>query len=123
MTMLKTSLISAAGAIVVLAGCANDSGTSGIPMEHRSANASAGPSASPFNDTDIMFVQMMLPHHDQAVSMSDLLLAKRGVHPEVAALARQIKDAQQAEIDTMNGWFEAVGRVSSHDWWRTRASR
>jgi uncharacterized protein (DUF305 family) len=42
--------------------------------------------------------------------MSDLLLDKRGVHPEVAALARQIKDAQQAEIETMNGWFEAMGR-------------
>jgi len=110
MTMLKTSLISAAAAIVVLAGCANDSGTSRIPREHGSANTSAGPSASAFNDTDILFVQVMLPHHDQAVSMSDLLLAKRGVHPEVAALARQIKDAQQAEIDTMNGWFEAMGR-------------
>jgi uncharacterized protein (DUF305 family) len=110
MTMLKTSLISAAAAIVVLAGCANDSGTSERPGEHGSASASAGRSASAFNDTDIMFVQMMLPHHDQAVSMSDLLLDKRGVHPEVAALARQIKDAQQAEIETMNGWFEAMGR-------------
>jgi uncharacterized protein (DUF305 family) len=110
MTMLRTSLISAAAAIVVLVGCANDSSKSGIPTEHDSANASAGPSASAFNDTDIMFVQLMLPHNDQAVSMSDLLLAKRGVHPDVAALARQIRDAQQAEIDTMDGWFEAMGR-------------
>ena len=45
--------------------------------------------------------------------MSDLLLAKRGVNPEVAALARGIRDAQQAEIDTMNGWFEAMGRPSA----------
>lgn len=110
MTMLKTSVSSAVAAIVVLAGCANDSGTSGIPTEHGSANTSAGPSASAFNDTDILFVQVMLPHHDQAVSMSDLLLAKRGVNPEVAALARQIKDTQQVKIDTMNGWFEAIGR-------------
>ena len=109
MTMLKTMLISAAAAVVVLAGCANDSGTSGMP-EQGSVSASAGPGASAFNDTDIMFVQMMLPHSDQAVSMSDLLLAKRGVHPEVAALARQIRGAQQAEIDAMNGWFEAMGR-------------
>ena len=57
-----------------------------------------------------MFVQTMLPHHDQAVSMSEVLLDKRGVHPEVAALARQIRDAQQAEIETMNGWFDAMGR-------------
>jgi uncharacterized protein (DUF305 family) len=63
---------------VILAGCANDSGTSAIPMEHGSANAFAGPSAGAFNDTDILFVQTMPPHHDQAVSMSDLPLAKRG---------------------------------------------
>jgi uncharacterized protein (DUF305 family) len=104
--MLRTSLISAAAAIVVaLVGCANDSGTSGT-VEPGSASSST----SAFNDTDIMFVQMMLPHHDQAVSMSDLLLDKRGVHPEVAALARKIRDTQQAEIETMNGWFEAMGR-------------
>lgn len=107
--MLKTSLIPAAAAIVALVGCANDSATSGMPTEHGSASASASPSTSAFNDTDIMFVQTMLPHHDQAVSMSDLLLDKRGVHPEVAALARQIRDAQQTEIETMNGWFEAMG--------------
>jgi uncharacterized protein (DUF305 family) len=110
MTVLKTSLISAAAAIVVLAGCANDSSNLGTPMEQGSTSAAAGPSASAFNDIDTRFVQMMLPHHDQAVSMSDLLLDKRGVNPEVAALARQIKDTQQAEMDTMDGWFEAMGR-------------
>jgi uncharacterized lipoprotein NlpE involved in copper resistance len=36
MTMLKSSLISAAAAIVVLAGCANESGISGTTMEHGS---------------------------------------------------------------------------------------
>ena len=97
--MRKTSLISTVLAIVALAGCANDSSTSG-----------GNGSASDFNDTDIMFVQTMLPHSDQAVSMSDLLLDKRGVQPDVAALARQIRDNQKTEIDTMNGWFAAMGR-------------
>lgn len=109
MRMLKSSLISAAVAIVFLAGCGNDSGTAGTPSEHRSG----GPSASAdnaFNATDIMFVQTMLPHNDQAVSMGELLLDKRGVDPGVAALARRIRDTQQAEIETMDGWFEAMGR-------------
>lgn len=110
MAMLKTSLISTAAAIVVLSGCANDTSTSERPVEHGSVSAAAGPSVSAFNDTDVMFVQMMLLHSDQAVSMTDLLLDKRGVDPEVAALARQIRGTQQAEIDTMNGWFEAMGR-------------
>src|SRR3712207_954667 len=110
MTMLKMSLISAAAAIVVVDGCANDSGTSSTPMDNGSASASTSPGASAFNHTDISFVQTMLPRHDQAVSMSDLLLGKRGVNPEVTALARQIRDTQQAEIETMNGWFDAMGR-------------
>ena len=42
--------------------------------------------------------------------MSDMILAKEGVHPEVTALAEQIKAAQQPEIDTMNGWLSAWGR-------------
>jgi uncharacterized protein (DUF305 family) len=108
--MLRTRLIMAAVATVVLAGCAIGTATSERPVEPGSASASAGPNASGFNDMDVMFVQLMLPHSDQAVSMTDLLLDKRGVNSEAAALARQIRDAQQAEIDTMNGWFEAMGR-------------
>ena len=108
--MLRTRLIMAAIATVVLAGCATETAPSERPVEPGSASASAGSSASGFNDMDVRFVQMMLPHSDQAVSMTDLLLDKRGVNSEAAALARQIRDAQQAEIDTMNGWFEAMGR-------------
>jgi uncharacterized protein (DUF305 family) len=79
-------------------------------MVYGSASAPAVPSASAFNNTDIMFVQLMPPHHDQGVAMSGPVLAKRGVHPQVAALVRDIKGAQLAEIDTMDGWFEAMGR-------------
>ena len=60
-----------------------------------------------FNDADVMFAQMMIPHHQQAVEMSDLILDKSGIDPEVKALAEQIKGAQQPEIDTMNGWLKA----------------
>ena len=52
----------------------------------------------------------MIPHHQQAIDMSDMILAKEGVHPEVTALAEQIKAAQQPEIDTMNRWLRAWGR-------------
>ena len=42
--------------------------------------------------------------------MSDTLLAKTGVSAETTALARQIKGAQQPEIDTMTGWLTAWGK-------------
>jgi len=52
----------------------------------------------------------MLPHHQQAVAMSDTLLAKSGVNQDVAALAQQIEAAQQPEIDTMKGFLAAWGQ-------------
>lgn len=64
---------------------------------------------STHNDTDVAFAQDMIPHHAQAVEMSDILLAKSGVDPNVADLATQIKQAQAPEIDTMTGWLEGWG--------------
>ena len=76
-------------------------------MGHNSASPAASSSATPvgeFNEADVMFVQMMIPHHEQAVDMSDMVLSKSGINPEVQALAKQIKAAQQPEIDMMNAW-------------------
>ncbi|TFD11287.1 DUF305 domain-containing protein [Cryobacterium sp. TMT1-2-2] len=52
-----------------------------------------------------MFAQLMIPHHEQAVEMSDDLLAKDGVDQDVVDLATQIKAAQAPEIETMQGWL------------------
>jgi len=103
LTIIRTILITAAiAAALALAACSNDAGHAGMPM----GNSSAGD----FNQADVMFAQMMIPHHQQAIDMSDMILAKQGVHPEVTALAEQIKAAQQPEIDTMNRWLSAWGR-------------
>jgi uncharacterized protein (DUF305 family) len=42
-----------------------------------------------------MFAQTTIPHHEQAVDMSDMVLSKSNISPEVTALAKQIKAAQQ----------------------------
>jgi uncharacterized protein (DUF305 family) len=57
---------------------------------------------------DQMFLQMMIPHHEQAVEMADLALAK-SKNPEVLKLATQIKDGQSAEIIQMNSWLADAG--------------
>ena len=46
---------------------------------------------------------MMIPHHEQAIEMSDLAL-KNSTNPEVLALAQEIKDAQAPEIEQMKSW-------------------
>jgi uncharacterized protein (DUF305 family) len=51
----------------------------------------------------------MIPHHQQAVEMSDMLLAKEGIDPRVVSLAEQIKAAQAPEIETMRGWLNDWG--------------
>ncbi len=63
---------------------------------------------SKWNDADAMFVQMMIPHHAQALEMCELALAR--AHDErVLALSRRIKGAQGPEILTMSAWLEARG--------------
>jgi uncharacterized protein (DUF305 family) len=52
----------------------------------------------------------MIPHHEQAVEMSDMLLAKDGVDEQVRDLATQIKDAQQPEIDQLRQWLSEWGQ-------------
>jgi uncharacterized protein (DUF305 family) len=52
-----------------------------------------------------MFLQMMIPHHQQAVDISDLALTK-SLDAELLALAKKIRDEQAAEIITMKAWLK-----------------
>ena len=97
-----------------LAGCTagssgEDSGMGNMPgMGHRTASTDAV--TSDHNQADVTFATMMVPHHQQAIEMSDTLLAKQGVDARVTELAQKIKAAQQPEIDTMNGWLSTWGQ-------------
>lgn len=65
-------------------------------------------SNSSYTSNDIMFAQMMIPHHQQAIVMSDIAL-KNSTNPDVLALAKQIKAAQAPEIEQMKAWLKAAG--------------
>jgi uncharacterized protein (DUF305 family) len=80
-----------------------------------SAHPSSADKSADFNDADVMFAQKMIPHHDQVGAMSDMILAKSSVKPDVQALANQIKAAQQPEIETMNAWLKKWGQDFSPD--------
>ncbi|MFC4138433.1 MULTISPECIES: DUF305 domain-containing protein [unclassified Microbacterium] len=58
------------------------------------------------NDADAMFASMMIGHHEQAIEMSDLVLGKEGLDPDVADLATRIKEAQGPEIEQLKGWLD-----------------
>lgn len=55
-----------------------------------------------------MFMQMMIPHHQQAVDMGTLA-ETRASNAEVKALAAAIKAEQDPEIAQMTKWLEEAG--------------
>ncbi|MFK4116212.1 DUF305 domain-containing protein [Microbacterium sp. NPDC006705] len=99
-------------AALALAGCADGSGSQSMPgMDHGSSSSPSSSSTvtADFNDADVMFAQMMIPHHQQAVEMADMILNKEGIDPGVLTLASDIKAAQQPEIDQLQSWLDEWG--------------
>lgn len=100
--------------VLLLAGCSTAGGAGGMSgMDHSgSGTPSSSPAASgssAHNAQDVSFAKGMAMHHLQAIEMADMLLAKQGVNAEVVSLAKDIKNAQQPEIDQMNGWLTSWG--------------
>ncbi|WP_313821588.1 CueP family metal-binding protein [Citricoccus sp.] len=111
-TILKRNTLilgAALSAALTLSSCAGDSGTRPSDSAGASSTESSAASSGEAGPADVMFAQMMIPHHEQAVEMSDILLAKDGLRPEVATLAEEIRAAQAPEIEQMNSWLEDWG--------------
>lgn len=113
--MKNTLTIPAMGiaAAIALAGCAGTSGstpTSTMPGMNPSSmgmSPNSAPASADHNAADTMFTQGMIPHHAQAVEMSDMMLRKQGLDPRITALATRIKAAQAPEIEQMTGWLKS----------------
>ena len=96
--MALTALLSLAGCAVSTGGGAHDMpgmGSSALPAD--------------VNNADLMFTTMMIPHHEQAIEMADLILDEDGIDPRVVALAETIKAAQGPEIELMESWLDEWG--------------
>jgi uncharacterized protein (DUF305 family) len=66
-----------------------------LGMEHGSADEVSGAV-----DVDAKFAQMMIPHHEGAITMAEAA-KERGQHDEVKDLADAIIDAQEREIGSL----------------------
>jgi uncharacterized protein (DUF305 family) len=73
-----------------------------MPMSHMGHGMSQ---SKEFSGADIMFAQMMIPHHEQALLMSGFA-ETRSSNEEVKKLARQIYAEQEPEIAQMKLWLE-----------------
>ena len=112
----------AAGALT-LAACGNDGESDknhGTPSaDHGSSNSatpapgSSGSSAEgAFNDADVTFAQMMIPHHQQAIEMAELS-GSRASDKEIKELSAAIEHAQGPEIKTLRAWLKGWGKPAS----------
>ena len=55
-------------------------------------------------DFDRMFLQMMIPHHEAAITMAQQALAQ-AEHPEIKTLAQSIVTTQRTEITEMQSYL------------------
>ena len=91
-----------ASALFALSACTINIGTAQSPLEENISSE-----ANVYSAGDIMFAQMMIPHHEQALEMS-LIALDRSTVEEVRGLAQQIYDGQGPEIEQMKGWIDSA---------------
>jgi uncharacterized protein (DUF305 family) len=109
----KTGILG--GIIIVLAGLviamtvSSSSNDEMSGMHHSTMMGSdENKGSSNLTGADIMFLQMMIPHHQQAVDISNLALTK-SKDAELLALATAIRDGQADEIIQMKQWLSDAG--------------
>jgi uncharacterized protein (DUF305 family) len=123
----KLAVTAAATLAIAAAGCSNNATPSTSPvtssstttstggsmpgMDHGSSPSSPAPAATrtDFNDADVTFLQMMYPHHAQAVDMAKLVPG-RSQNEQVLALAANIEKAQAPEMTQFAALLQSFGK-------------
>lgn len=103
--MRRRTLAGVLIAVLLSAGCGGGSEATTTP---------AGPPTAVFNGTDVMFLQMMLAHHEP---LAKLLAVgrKRATRPDVTALAGELDQARTTTTATISGWLVAWGQPVHSD--------
>jgi uncharacterized protein (DUF305 family) len=84
--------------LLLLAGCGTGvTETTGVSL-------SAPPPDDSFNETDVMFLQMAVPQHEQGIEMA-ALAEDRATRADVRELAGAIRATQEDELTRMKEWL------------------
>ncbi|MEC3975621.1 DUF305 domain-containing protein [Amycolatopsis sp. H20-H5] len=95
-------LVALAAGLLTVASCGTGGTTAGSTV-----------TAPAFNDSDVMFLQMMIPHHEQGVLIVQLA-RDHDVRTAVKELSAAIEVTQESEISDMKHWLT--------DWHRPTAA-
>lgn len=90
--------ISAPGALLLMIAFSSVILLAGCSMSHSAMS-------HPQITSEEVFIQEMIPHHQEAIDSSTLMLDSE--NPEIRALAQQIISAQEQEVVLMNTWLDA----------------
>jgi uncharacterized protein (DUF305 family) len=103
----KTGTLLGVVLVASLAGVYFIAGNNSMSMNHdgHGSMMSDEKATGAYSDNELMFASMMIPHHSQAVTMSELALSN-STNPEVLALATAIRDAPGPEITQMQSWLD-----------------
>ncbi|QYX77035.1 DUF305 domain-containing protein [Streptomyces akebiae] len=106
-----TASVVAVGALLLTA-CGDDMDGMDHGSGKSSTSASGDAGSADFDDADVTFAQMMIPHHEQALEMAELA-DDRASDAELKDIAEQIEKAQDPEIETMQGWLRSWDRPTA----------
>ena len=119
------AIVLVVGLIVLLDGDPSGSGGDAAPnIVQPAAPGEAGSELSEeeleeieppsYTAADVGFMQDMIPHHEQALEMTDLV-AERSESEDIALLAGRIEISQKGEISLMKDWLSARGEEPSSE--------
>lgn len=111
----------ALGVALTASACGSDDTTTAGDTAAASGSSTPTPSTNPssasdspsgqsqaHNDADVAFLTGMVPHHQQALVMIRMLRVHHA-DSDLTRLGEQMRTAQSAEIDLMNGWLTGWG--------------
>lgn len=126
-TRIKLAAAGLGVAALVLAGCGDNndddghdmdsmshSSMSNAPMSNAPSSAGSTATTAQFNQADVMFAQMMYPHHAQAVEMAGLVEG-RSTDPQLIELATAIENEQGPEMTQLKQWLAQWGQPAPSD--------
>ena len=111
--LLRVASQSAVLLLLATVGMAQDApivqpGAPGEAPRQLSAEEAIAIADSSYSPADTLFMQDMIPHHNQAVQMADLV-AERTNRPELVDIAGRINASQADEIAFMQQWLSDRG--------------